>query len=77
MTLSEKNKLKIHFFKDCSGIHWGEHSRSVIEDISRITCGQCKGRILEVLRQKDWSTLGQEELEVLEIAAYFANLEDK
>ncbi len=65
---------KKHFFGDCTGFYWRAQSREerepyLVKDICLITCGQCKGRILDVIRKNDWSLLNDSEIQTLTDAA--------
>jgi hypothetical protein len=68
---------KIHATDDCPNFNYrmemSERLERVSSDLTKTTCGQCKGQILNVLRDKDWSKLTAEELSVLQSLAVFAN----
>lgn len=68
-----KPERKKHLFIDCDGFNWrdddAERQPHVVTSILEVTCGQCKGRILNVIRDQDWSLLEDDEVRVLEIAA--------
>lgn len=68
-----KPKLKTHFFHDCPNMVWDWKLKSVTGDIATsittTTCGQCKGRILNTIRDRDWTTLESMEVAVLMKAA--------
>jgi len=50
--------LKVHYFHDCRNIM--RSSGAVCTSwISDVTCGQCKGKILEAIRAMDWKELPQ------------------
>jgi len=68
MVLTE---LKVHRFKDCSDPTSGEREphRLTSLDMSRITCEDCKRRIIQVIAKRDWGKLISVEMEALEIAA--------
>ena len=76
MTVSRK----IHFNDSCTGFPWSEEladrAKFVTNDPRRVTCGQCKGQILNVIRDRDWSTLSDKELETISTAASSAFLEE-
>jgi DNA-directed RNA polymerase subunit RPC12/RpoP len=60
---------KLHFFIDCDGF-WHrdlaeERELHLVSQLQDITCGQCKGRILNEIRQRDWSKLASEEVAFL------------
>jgi len=68
------DQKKKHFFGDCRGFYWRaqsveERTPYLVKDVSEITCGQCKGRILDVIRSRDWKRLGDDEVKVLTSAA--------
>lgn len=64
---------KKHLFIDCSGFPWRDDDDArkphVVEHVKDVTCGQCKQRILNVLAQKDWKMLNNDEECVLAIVA--------
>jgi len=37
----------------------------IVTDIRKLTCGQCKGSLLNRLRDKEWKDLTDEEVNVL------------
>ncbi len=47
--------LKVHLFNDCPNIY--PRKDPEIGGLCDVTCGQCKGRVLSVIRDKDWSKL--------------------
>ncbi len=66
--------LKVHLFADCPGHYYSsEKDKRFTIDVRQITCGQCKGRILDVLRARDWVDLDPRELRVIENAALIAS----
>lgn len=71
---SVADQKKKHFFGDCTGFYWRaqsveERTPYLVKDVRLITCGQCKGRILNVIRNHDWAYLKDAEIKVLENAA--------
>lgn len=65
-----KPALKAHFFRDCPNTKWYAREEAVIAtDVTLTTCGQCKGRILNAIRDRDWSELESMEVAVLKVAA--------
>ena len=46
-----------------------EYEKQLVDDLRQLTCGQCKGVILNALRDKDWATLNVDEMHVLVDAA--------
>lgn len=73
LMMDSKNGRKRHFFADCPNFNWRDPVQkrldSVVPDVTLVTCGQCKGRILGVLRDKDWSELQSDECAVIAVAA--------
>ena len=62
--------LKTHISTSCTNVinSWSdseELKRRVVTDIRELTCGQCKGTLLNKLRNKDWKELTDEEVNVL------------
>ena len=49
---------KMHYFSDCTGFPWmrsdADRSADLTSRVAHVTCGQCKGRILDVLRKQEW-----------------------
>lgn len=61
---------KKHLFDDCPNLYPnGPEPERMSKDVMGITCGQCKGRILNVIRDEDWNLLDDDELAVLTYAA--------
>lgn len=64
---------KKHLFTDCSGFNWRdtpeERQPHVTRLIRDVTCGQCKGRVQDVVRSIDWSDLKDDEVRFLDSAA--------
>lgn len=60
----------MHYFDDCTGFPWQRSGADRREDltqrIAHVTCGQCKGRILDVMRQLEWIFLTTDEVTLLE-----------
>jgi hypothetical protein len=51
-------KRKVHYFKDCTGLQYSyRNDAAYTAALNSITCGQCKGRILERVRAADWSKI--------------------
>lgn len=66
-------ELKVHRFSDCNGYPSNaglklRHRLSSM-DLSRITCEECKQRILAAVAKRSWAKLATIELEALEITA--------
>jgi hypothetical protein len=55
--------VKKHFYFTCPNFHWRhtleEREKHVVSSINDVTCGQCKGLILNVIRDQDWSKLDE------------------
>jgi len=49
-----------------------ELEKQLVDDLRELTCGQCKGKILNALRDRDWATLDMHEMRVLVDAAIAA-----
>ena len=61
---------KKHYFDDCPGFHYSAKQDVImVKNITEITCGQCKGRILNNIAAKNWEHLNYSEKLVLEDAA--------
>lgn len=62
-------KLKRHAFIDCTGWSFSrgleERRSDLVTDLRLLSCGQCKGRILDVIRFKDWFDLDPVVLKML------------
>lgn len=71
---------KLHFHDSCTGFPYSEElidrARYVTDDLRQVTCGQCKGQILNVIRERSWSTLTDQEIETISTAASSAFLEE-
>lgn len=68
--MSKSYVAKKHLFDDCTNLYPnGPEPSRMTDKILGVTCGQCKGRILNVLRDRDWSLLEDDEARLLEIAA--------
>lgn len=58
-------KRKNHFFKDCDAnivfgtfsLEKGDYEHGPTVALPYTTCGRCKGRVLEAIREADWSKL--------------------
>jgi hypothetical protein len=53
--------MKKHYFLNCPNFSLFQNisERSIVNDISEITCGQCKNKILNIISKYDWSELDQ------------------
>jgi len=53
-----------HFFTECTHFPWRmsdwERRDKLATDVRHVTCGQCKGRILDAARAIDWANLSEE-----------------
>ena len=62
-------ELKTHLYTDCTGFDWratdDERNARTTASLVLVTCGQCKGKLLDRLRKTDWSTLDIDTLTVL------------
>lgn len=63
-------ELKKHYFKDCPSGHWATQKERFVDSILLSDCGQCKGRVLEALRQMNWMVLKPEEGALLKLLAW-------
>lgn len=66
-------ELKVHRFTDCNRFPGDaglklRHKLSTL-DLSRITCEDCKQRILDVFAKRSWAKLASIEVEALELTA--------
>lgn len=66
-------ELKVHRFTDCNGFPEEaglklRHKLSSL-DLSRITCDDCKRRIVDAVLKRSWAKLATVEIEALEITA--------
>jgi hypothetical protein len=57
--------LKTHMFA-CSVVTGLSSKPTMVTDLEDLTCGQCKGQILEWLRAQDWNTLPDDVLNALD-----------
>lgn len=66
-------ELKVHRFSDCNHFprEAGPKLRHKLSslDLSRITCDECKERILAAFARRSWAKLASIEVEALEITA--------
>ena len=63
----KKKERKTHIFEDCSGHYYSQDSDVIFTSkLEEVTYGQCKGQLLQTLQAKDWKTLSEPELDVLE-----------
>lgn len=66
-------ELKVHRFQDCNKFpdNAGPKLRHKLSslDLSRITCEDCKQRIVEAVAKRSWAKLASVELEALAITA--------
>lgn len=64
---------KKHLFIDCTNFNWrdstAERKPFVVKSVRDVTCGQCKGKVLNVIRDLDWSTLSPSDAHMLEFYA--------
>lgn len=59
---------KRHLFEDCSALAWrlvNERRGRLTDDLTRCTCGQCRMRLLVLLKDTDWRKLPQATVDVL------------
>jgi len=74
------SELKKHFFDDCTGFDWRTplvaREQRMVKDIRHVTCGQCKGRVLDAIRATDWSFLDDEMCVALTNFASYVKTED-
>ncbi len=61
---------KRHAFIDCTGMPWtwtdNERLAATTTELRLLTCGACKGRILDVLRSSSWFDVPPEVLAFLD-----------
>jgi len=61
--------LKTHLSTSCTNVgNWvnlEDLKQRIVTDIRKLTCGQCKGSLLNRLRDKEWKDLTDEEVNVL------------
>lgn len=66
-------ELRVHRFRDCNKFpdNAGPKLRHRLSslDLSRITCEDCKHRILDAVAKRSWAKLATIEIEALEITA--------
>lgn len=54
-------KRKVHYIAGCPNGYGA--NIEITSLLQNTTCGQCKGQILEAIRDMDWNTLPQEVLD--------------
>lgn len=70
MTLKQRiTQRKTHLFTDCSNFNWqmpdNERVEQTSANVNDCTCGACKGRVLQLIRETDWSSLNPTTLDLL------------
>jgi hypothetical protein len=66
-----KSSGKVHRFGDCINIPYRATANEypVTDNIYKVTCGQCKGRILNKIRDLEWENLSLDEATVMDFFA--------